>query len=200
MPVDDNLTLVLKGKPLDASDQRIVEAFAVQSALALRQQRLAEQAAAAIPIAEADKLRTALLRAVSHDLRTPLASAKAAVQGLRIPDVVFDERDRQELLATADESLDLLTRLVENLLDMSRLQAGALGVHPQSTSVAEVIPLAFDELGRTADAVQIRLADDLPEVDGRPGPAPTDPRQPPVQRPEVLLTRLAPHRRRQRPR
>ena len=164
VPVDDNLTLVLKGRPLDASDQRIVEAFAVQSALALRQQRLAEQAAAAIPIAEADKLRTALLRAVSHDLRTPLASAKAAVQGLRIPDVVFDERDRQELLATADESLDLLTRLVENLLDMSRLQAGALGVHPQSTSVAEVIPLAFDELGRTANAVQIRLADDLPEA------------------------------------
>ena len=78
--------------------------------------------------------------------------------------MVFDESDRQELLATADESLDLLTRLVENLLDMSRLQAGALGVHPQPTSVAEVIPLAVDELGNAADAVQIQLADDLPEV------------------------------------
>ena len=164
VPVDDTLTLVLKGGTLDATDQRIVEAFAVQAALALRQQRLAEQAAAARPIAEADKLRTALLRAVSHDLRAPLASAKAAVQGLRTPDVVFEESDRQELLATADESLDLLTRLVENLLDMSRLQAGALGVHPQPTSVAEVIPLAVDELGNAADAVQIQLADDLPEV------------------------------------
>jgi len=101
---------------------------------------------------------------VSHDLRTPLASAKAAVRGLRTPDVIFDENDRQELLATADESLDLLTHLVENLLDMSRLQAGALGVHPQPTSVAEVIPLAVDELGSTADAVQIQLADELPEV------------------------------------
>ncbi|GAA2145556.1 sensor histidine kinase KdpD [Nocardioides koreensis] len=162
--VDDTLTLVLKGRTLDATDQRVVEAFAVQAALALRQQRLAEQAAAAVPIAEADKLRTALLRAVSHDLRAPLASAKAAVQGLRTPNVVFDETDRQELLATADESLDLLTRLVENLLDMSRLQAGALGVHPQPTSVAEVIPLAVDELGSAADAVQIQVADDLPEV------------------------------------
>lgn len=164
VPVDDTLTLVLKGRTLDASDQRIVEAFAVQAALALRQQRLSEQAAAARPIAEADKLRTALLRAVSHDLRTPLASAKAAVRGLRTPDVVFDESDRQELLATADESLDLLTHLLENLLDMSRLQAGALGAHPEPTSVAEVIPLAVDELGSTADTVQIQLADALPEV------------------------------------
>jgi two-component system, OmpR family, sensor histidine kinase KdpD len=164
VPADDTLTLVLKGRTLAASDQRLVEAFAVQAALALRQQRLAEQAAAAVPIAAADKLRTALLRAVSHDLRAPLASAKAAVQGLRAPDVVFNETDRQELLATADESLDLLTHLVENLLDMSRLQAGALGVKPQPISVAEVIPLAVDELGTTADPVHIRLADDLPDV------------------------------------
>lgn len=164
VPVDDTLTLVLKGRTLEASDQRVVEAFAVQAAVALRQQRLAEQAAAAIPIAEADRLRTALLRAVSHDLRAPLASAKAAVHGLRTPDVVFDDSDREELLATADESLDLLTRLVENLLDMSRLQAGALGVRATATSVAEVVPLAVDELGSPADSVTIRVADDLPDV------------------------------------
>jgi two-component system sensor histidine kinase KdpD len=168
VPVDETLTLVLKGRTLDASDQRIVEAFAVQAALALRQQRLAEEAAAAIPIAEADKLRTALLRAVSHDLRAPLASAKTAVRGLRNQDVIFDETDRQELLATADESLDLLTHLVENLLDMSRLQAGALGVYPQPTSVAEVLPLAVDELGDAADGVRIRIADDLPDVNADP--------------------------------
>ncbi len=73
-------------------------------------------------------MRTALLAAVSHDLRTPLASAKAAVASLRSDDVDFDDDDRAELLATADESLDRLDRLVANLLDMSRLQAGALGV------------------------------------------------------------------------
>ncbi len=164
VPVDEELTLVLCGRTLDATDQRIVEAFAIQAALALRQQRLAEQAAAAVPIAEADKLRTALLRAVSHDLRAPLASAKTAVRGLRNPEVDFPEADRRELLATADESLDLLTHLVENLLDMSRLQAGALGVQLEPTSVAEIIPLAVDEQGRAADSVGIRLADDLPEV------------------------------------
>ena len=73
-------------------------------------------------------MRTALLAAVSHDLRTPLASAKAAVTSLRSDDVDFSDEDRDELLATADESLDRLSRLVANLLDMSRLQAGALGV------------------------------------------------------------------------
>jgi two-component system sensor histidine kinase KdpD len=168
VPVEDDLVLVLNGSTLEPGEQRVVEAFAVQAALALRQQRLAEEAAAAIPIAEADKLRTALLRAVSHDLRAPLASAKTAVQGLRTADVVFDEADRQELLATADESLDLLAHLVENLLDMSRLQAGALGIHEQPCSVAEILPLAVDELGPAADDVLIKLDDDLPDVSADP--------------------------------
>ena len=76
-------------------------------------------------------MRTALLAAVSHDLRTPLASAKAAVTSLRPPDVHWTPEESEELLATADESLDRLTRLVENLLDMSRLQAGALSMFPR---------------------------------------------------------------------
>ena len=69
---------------------------------------------------------------MSHDLRTPLASAKAAVTSLRSHDITWSEQDTDELLATADESLDKLTRLVENLLDMSRLQAGAMSVFPQA--------------------------------------------------------------------
>ena len=87
MKVDDlsapGLSLVLRGHPLAAADRRVVEAFAAQAAVALRQERLAAQAAAIGPLAEMDRLRTALLNAVSHDLRTPLASAKAAVSGLR---------------------------------------------------------------------------------------------------------------------
>ena len=134
-------------------------------------------------------MRTALLAAVSHDLRTPLASAKAAVTSLRSPDVVFTDDDRDELLATADESLDRLDRLVENLLDMSRLQAGALGVHAQPISVDEAIPRALDELG---DAGQRRHgARPRRPARGarRPRPAGTDPGQRGRQRPAVQPSR-----------
>jgi two-component system sensor histidine kinase KdpD len=169
VPVDDNLTLVLCGRILDASDRRVVEAFAAQAAVALRQERLAEQAASATQLSAADKMRSALLSAVSHDLRTPLASAKAAVTSLRTPDVAFNEADRAELLATAEESIDKLTRLVENLLDMSRLQAGALGMHPQLISVAEAIPRAIDDVGDAAYDVSVDAPEELAEVYADPG-------------------------------
>ncbi|MEV4517466.1 sensor histidine kinase KdpD [Dactylosporangium sp. NPDC049525] len=164
VPIDDDLSLVLRGPTLAASDRRLIEAFAANAAIALRQQRLSEQAAAAGSLAEVDKLRTALLSAVSHDLRTPLASAKAAVGSLRSHDIEFSTEDREELLATAEESLDKLNRLVENLLDMSRLQAGALGMHPQPISVGEAIPRSVDDLGDIAAGVRISVPDDLPEV------------------------------------
>ncbi|MEU4218250.1 DUF4118 domain-containing protein [Actinoplanes sp. NPDC026623] len=163
---DDRFTLVLRGRELQASDRRIVEAFAAQAALAVRQERLAAEAAAAKPLAEADRMRTALLAAVSHDLRTPLASAKAAVAGLAAADVHLDDDDRAELLATADESLDKLDRLVANLLDMSRLQAGALGVHAIDVGAEEVVPRALDDLGVS---VPLHLSPDLPAVHADPG-------------------------------
>ena len=125
VPISDHLVLALRGRALRASDRRVLGAFAVYAAAALEQGRLVAEAEAARPIAEADRVRTALLAAVSHDLRTPLASAKAAVTSLRSHDIEWDEQDHDELLATADESLDKLARLVDNLLDMSRLQAGA---------------------------------------------------------------------------
>ncbi len=162
--VDDQVSLVLCGHPLAAADRRVVEAFAAQAAVALRQERLEERAAAVGPLAEVDRLRTALLSAVSHDLRTPLASAKAAVDSLRSPDVEFSDIDRDELLATADESLERLGRLVENLLDMSRLQAGALAMSPQLISVAEAIPTAAGALDDAGRELAIRVPDDLPEV------------------------------------
>ena len=166
---DDDLVMLLKGRPLQASDRRIIEAFAAQAALALRQERLAAEAATAKPLAEADRMRTALLAAVSHDLRTPLASAKAAVAGLRSPDVTFDDDDRAELLATADESLDRLTRLVTNLLDMSRLQAGAIGVTATAVGAEEVVPRALDDLGPAGRSVTTHIPDDLPYVHADPG-------------------------------
>lgn len=165
--VDEQVSLVLCGHPLPAEDRRMAEAFAAQAAVALRHERLAQEAAAAGPLAEADKLRTALLSAVSHDLRTPLASAKAAVGGLRGP-VEFSPQDREELLATVEESLDRLSRLVDNLLDMSRLQAGALAMTPQPMSVAETVATALDDVGDEGRGIEVRLPDDLPEVHADP--------------------------------
>ncbi|HEX8344500.1 MAG TPA: ATP-binding protein, partial [Actinoplanes sp.] len=167
--VDATLSMVLRGRSLAASDRRIVEAFAAQAALALRQERLTAEAAAAKPIAEADRMRTALLAAVSHDLRTPLASAKAAVAGLRSADVQFGDDDRAELLATADESLDKLDRLVANLLDMSRLQAGAIGVTPIAIGAEEVVPRALDDLGPDGRTVSVHISDDLAALHADPG-------------------------------
>nr|WP_221381508.1 DUF4118 domain-containing protein [Actinoplanes polyasparticus] len=167
--VDDTMTMLLRGRPLEASDRRIVEAFAAQATVALRQERLAAEAAAAKPLAEADRMRTALLAAVSHDLRTPLASAKAAVASLRSEEVHFDESDRRELLATADESLDRLVRLVTNLLDMSRLQAGALGVNAVDLGAEDAVPRALDELGPEGRKVAVHIPDDLPPVHADPG-------------------------------
>jgi two-component system, OmpR family, sensor histidine kinase KdpD len=167
--VDDNVVMLLKGRPLQASDRRIVEAFAAQATLALRQERLTAEAATAKPLAEADRMRTALLAAVGHDLRTPLASAKAAVASLRSADVHFDDHDRAELLATADESLDRLSRLVTNLLDMSRLQAGALGVAAVDVGAEEVVPRALDDLGPESRSVVLHIPDDLPYVRADPG-------------------------------
>lgn len=169
VPADDDVVLVLSGHRLPAADQHIAEAFAAQAAIALRQQRLAEEAAAVRPLTEADKMRTALLAAVSHDLRTPLASAKASVTSLRDSEIAFSDDDRAELLATADESLDRLSRLVANLLDMSRLQAGVLGVSSSVVGLEEVVPRALDELGAPGRAVRLRIPEDLPAVVADPG-------------------------------
>ena len=160
----DNLMLALRGRPLHAEDQRVVGAFAAQAAIILERHRLSEAAAAAVPIAEGDKMRTALLAAVGHDLRSPLASVKAAVTSLRSDDVEWSSQDQSELLLTADESLDRLTRLVNNLLDMSRLQAGALSVINRRIALDELVPLALDDLGTAGAAVTVDVPDDLPMV------------------------------------
>jgi two-component system sensor histidine kinase KdpD len=114
-------------------------------------------------------MRTALLAAVGHDLRTPLASAKAATTSLRSRDVAWSAEDREELLATADESLDRLAALVDDLLDMSRLQAGVLAVERRPVALAEVVPRALDALGAVAQEVRPDVPDDLPLVSADPG-------------------------------
>ncbi|MET7399696.1 ATP-binding protein [Dactylosporangium sp. NPDC005572] len=162
---DASVRLELYGHPLRPEDRRLIEAFAAHAAIALRQEHLAAQAAEAAALAEVDKLRTALLSAVSHDLRTPLAAAKAAVGSLRSPDVSFSPADREELLATSEESLDKLTRLVTNLLDMSRLQAGALALSLEPVDVLDAVTLAGADL---PGALRLDVPDDLPPVSADP--------------------------------
>jgi two-component system, OmpR family, sensor histidine kinase KdpD len=169
VPVTETLTLALRGRTLPADDRRVLGAFAAYAAVALEQQRLVAAAEAARPIAEADRMRTALLAAVSHDLRTPLASAKAAVTSLRSADIQWGAEDRNELLATADESLDRLAHLVDNLLDMSRLQAGALAVFPRPAGLDDIVARALDDLGIGRKAVVVDIPDTLPAVRVDPG-------------------------------
>ncbi|MEU6342003.1 ATP-binding protein [Streptomyces sp. NPDC046977] len=146
VPIGADARLVLRGRGLAASERRVLTAFAAYLTAAVDHARLAEAAAEIEPVRAADRMRTALLAAVSHDLRTPLASGWAAVSSLRSSDVDFSAEDREELLATADESMARLSRLVDNLLDMSRLQAGALTLRPVPTALCEVLPLALDSL------------------------------------------------------
>ncbi len=168
VPVTDSLHLALRGRALPAADRRLLGAFAAYAVAALEQQRLAAEAKAARPIAEADRMRTALLAAVSHDLRSPLASAKAAVTSLRSPDIQWTTDDRDELLATADESLDKLAHLVDNLLDMSRLQAGAMSLFPRPADLEEIVSRSLDDLGPASRTVIVDIPDDLPEVEVDP--------------------------------
>jgi two-component system sensor histidine kinase KdpD len=168
VPVTDTLSLALAGRPLPADDRRVLGAFAAYAAVALEQQRLTAEAEAAKPIAAADRMRTALLAAVSHDLRSPIASAKAAISSLRSEDIDWDDADTAELLATADESLDRLTHLVANLLDMSRLQAGALSLFPRPSGLDEIIARSLDDLGPAGREITVDIPDTLPAISADP--------------------------------
>ncbi|TCC53262.1 sensor histidine kinase KdpD [Kribbella capetownensis] len=168
IPGRDDLVLVLQGRQLAADERRLVGAFAAHAAALVDRARLSAAAAEAKPLAEADKLRTALLRAVGHDLRSPLASAKASVTSLRSDDVDWSESERAELLETADESLDRLSRLVDNLLDLSRLQAGVLPVFTRPMALDEILPSVLAELGDQSEKVSVDIPHTLPLVEADP--------------------------------
>ncbi len=164
IPVGPGALLVLSGRRLPAAEHRVLTAFAAHVAAALERDRLATVAAEIEPIKAADRMRTALLAAVSHDLRTPLAIARASVGSLRSPDVEFSPEDQSELLATLDESLIRLTGLVENLLDMSRLQAGALTLNLTPVHLHDLLPRALDSLDDPEAPVQSVGLDAAPPV------------------------------------
>ena len=145
---DDDFWLLLSGTQLPARDLRVLTAVAKQAAGLVRQRELTQEAGKAEAIAQADELRRSLLTAVSHDLRTPLAAAKAAVSSLRSDDIGFSPEDTAELLATIEESVDALTSLVGNLLDSSRLAAGVVKPELRRVYLEEVVQRALVGISR----------------------------------------------------
>ncbi|MGW5341989.1 ATP-binding protein [Streptomyces sp. HUAS TT3] len=158
MPIGENMALALSGRVLPAEDRRVLGAFAAQAAVVLDRQRLVGEAEEARRLAEGNRIRTALLAAVSHDLRTPLAGIKASVTSLRSDDVDWSEDDRAELLAGIEEGADRLAALIGNLLDMSRLNTGTVVPLIRETDLDEVVPMALG--GVPEDSVDL----DIPET------------------------------------
>ncbi|MFE5917105.1 DUF4118 domain-containing protein [Streptomyces sp. NPDC056468] len=162
VPVGDHLALALTGRVLPAEDRRVLAAFAAQSAVVLDRRRLRHEADKAKELAEGNRIRTALLAAVSHDLRTPLAGIKASVSSLRSDDVAWSEEDQAELLQAIEEGADRLDLLVGNLLDMSRLQTGTVVPLIREIDLDEVVPMALG--GVPEGSVGLDIPETLPMV------------------------------------
>ncbi len=169
VPIGTELRLMGRGPALFAEDQRVLEAFAAAAQTAYEGRQLSERAGEARELAAADRQRTALLAAVGHDLRTPLAGIKASVSTLRQTDVDWTAEQRRELLAAIEESTDRLDTIVANLLDASRLEAGALSVQPVPVALDEVISAALLAVPGAREAVTIDVPEDLPLVRADPG-------------------------------
>ena len=163
--VDDAHVLCLRGAPLRAGDQRVLEAFALQASLVLEYRRLRSRDERAAALEGAQATATALLRAVSHDLRTPLATMRASVDGLAHD--ALGAGDRRTLLDTLAESTDRLERLIDDLLDLSRVQAGLLLPVRREVSLEEVLPPAAS--GHPPGAVELELDETAPLVRTDPG-------------------------------
>lgn len=145
---DDEFWMLMVGRQLASRDRRVLSVVARQAAGLVRQEELAAEASRADAVMRTDELRRSLLSAVSHDLRTPLAAAKAAVSSLRADDVAFSPDDTAELLATVEESVDQLTDLVGNLLDSSRLAAGVIRPALTKVYLEEVVQRALIGIGK----------------------------------------------------
>lgn len=163
-----DVVLAAIGPDLTAEDRRVLKAFTAHLAAALEREALNEAARERDVLARADELRTALLQAVSHDLRTPLAAIKASASSLRQHDVEWEPEVVDEFLATIEDETDRLTRLVTNLLDVSRIQAGAVHASLRPVGVEEVVPVALAGLGPRSRCVDSELSETLPRVAADP--------------------------------
>ncbi len=159
--------LAMRGMPASEADRALLRTFTNHAALALERAQLREQALRSELLEEIDRLRHALMGAVSHDLRTPLATMKVASSTLLHPVFPLSEADMDELHGLIDVETDRLTRLVTSLLDMTRIDAGVLEVRRGPTSVAALVDEALSGLHSTLGdrPVEISIPDDLPDVD-----------------------------------
>ncbi len=164
MAVDADTVVAIAGATLSGEDRRVLGAFTAQLAVALRGRALQADAAAATALSQANDLRTALLRAVSHDLRTPLASIKASATNLLADDIRLAPEAIHELLATIDGEADRLDNLIGNLLDMSRLQSGTFELLTRDVGVDEVVAQTLASLGDRATRVVTEVPENLPRI------------------------------------
>ena len=164
LSLGSDVVLALEGAGLTGADRSVLNAFAAQLTAARERARLAAAAAQATELTQANELRTALLQAVSHDLRTPLAAIKASASSLRQTDVEWSTDDQAAFLQTIEEETDRLTALVSNLLDMSRLQAGVLHPSLRPVNLEEVVPAAIASLGERAYGVVVDVPETLSPV------------------------------------
>ncbi|MGH8933831.1 MAG: ATP-binding protein [Egibacteraceae bacterium] len=167
LSLGDDLMLVLTGPRTPADDRRILAAFAAQLALAVANRQLHEEAAESAGLAKSRELRQALLLAVSHDLRTPLASIKAWTTSLLQSDVDWSPEHTREILRSVVGEADWLNTLVGNLLDMSRLQIGAVEVATTAIGLEEIVPAALRSFGED-DRLTVDVPETLPPVAADP--------------------------------
>lgn len=159
-----DVVLVLTGAQIVAGDRAVLNAFAAQLSAVLERNSLRAEAGRAQILAEANELRGALLQAVSHDLRTPLASIKASATSLTQPDVQWSMEDTTEFVQTINGETDRLITLVEHLLDMSRIQVGAVQPALRPVALEEVVPAAVSSLGPRGAVVDAQISETLPPM------------------------------------
>ena len=147
-----------------ATRRRLLPALASLLGVAIDRERLAREAVEAEALRRSDTIKTAVLQAVSHDLRTPLMAILTSASSLARKDLVLDDADRADLLATVLDGANRLDRLVDNLLDLSRLQAGAAQPEPEWSAVDDLVVQALDELGEEETRVEVSLPEDSPAV------------------------------------
>jgi two-component system, OmpR family, sensor histidine kinase KdpD len=162
------VTLALAGGALSGEDERMLNTFAAQVAAAAERERLQTEAGRAEDLAAANTLRASLLQAVSHDLRTPLASIKASISSLRQRDIDWPPEAVDEFETTIDEETDRLTHIVDNLLDMSRLQAAALNVDVTPVGIEELVLGAVASVDPGVGTIDIDVPETLADVRADP--------------------------------